>query len=109
MSRQIRRIVSGAARFAVSPDVRVVWFEDEAVVFCPFSWETHLLNATAAAVLEFGSDTPFSEEEMGNALAEGLADAERGNALAFARAAIRELLELRLLTPAHLRVSDANR
>ena len=34
------------------PDIRVVRFGDEAVVFNPLSWETHLLNETAAHVVD---------------------------------------------------------
>jgi len=39
-------------RFTSHPDVRVVRFGNEAVVFNPLSWETHLLNETAAHVVE---------------------------------------------------------
>ncbi|MCC6609940.1 MAG: HPr-rel-A system PqqD family peptide chaperone [Burkholderiales bacterium] len=39
-------------RFIEHPDLRIVRFGAEAVVFNPLSWETHLLNETAAHIVD---------------------------------------------------------
>jgi PqqD family protein of HPr-rel-A system len=39
-------------RLVSHPDARLVRFGTEAVVFNPLSWETHLLNETAAHIVE---------------------------------------------------------
>jgi len=54
------------------PDVRVVRFGTEAVVFNPLSWETHLLNETAAHVVESLRRGPRSVDELAAALVEDL-------------------------------------
>ena len=54
------------------PNVRVVHYGAEAVVFNPLSWETHLLNETAAHVVESLHHGPRSVEELSAALVEGL-------------------------------------
>ena len=53
-------------------DVRVVRFGAEAVVFNPLSWETHLLNETAAHVVESLRQGPQSVQELAAALVEDL-------------------------------------
>jgi len=59
-------------RFANHPDVRVVRFGAEVVVFNPLSWETHLLNQTAAHVLESLRRGPQSAWDLAAALTEDL-------------------------------------
>jgi len=51
-------------RFTGHPDVRVERFGDEAVVFNPLSWETHLLNETAAHVVEALRRGPSDAESL---------------------------------------------
>jgi len=52
--------------------VRVVRFGAEAVVFNPLSWETHLLNETAAHVVESLRRGPQGAWELAAALTESL-------------------------------------
>jgi len=59
-------------RLTSHPDVRVVRFGTEAVVFNPLSWETHLLNETAAHVVESLRRGPRSVDELAAALVEDL-------------------------------------
>jgi PqqD family protein of HPr-rel-A system len=59
-------------RFTEHPDVRVVRFGAEAVVFNPLSRETHLLNETAAHVVDSLRRGPQSAWELAAALAEDL-------------------------------------
>jgi PqqD family protein of HPr-rel-A system len=39
------------AILSLEAGVRTRWFDDELVAFSPASWETHILNAEAAAIL----------------------------------------------------------
>jgi PqqD family protein of HPr-rel-A system len=49
----------------ISPDdTAVLRFDDEALVFNPSSWETHLLNEAAALVLDALVAGPRSVEEI---------------------------------------------
>ena len=59
-------------RFTNHPDVRVIRFGDEAVVFNPLSWETHLLNQTAAHVVDSLRRGSQSAWELAAALTEDL-------------------------------------
>lgn len=59
-------------RFTEHPDVRVVRFGAESVVFNPLSWETHLLNETAAHVVDTLRRGPQTAWELAAALAEDL-------------------------------------
>lgn len=77
--------------------VRVVTLDDEAVVFNPFSWETHLLNPAAALLLERLQASPCSEGELAALLAEALDEAERPLADEHARRLVADLASLRLV------------
>jgi PqqD family protein of HPr-rel-A system len=55
-------------RVAAHPDLRILRFDDESVVFNPFLWHTHLLNAAAALILDALEDGPASAEEIAAAL-----------------------------------------
>ena len=58
-------------RVASHPDFRVLRFDDESVVFNPFLWHTHLLNASAALVLDLlVEEGPATAEELAAALAD---------------------------------------
>ena len=83
--------------FAVAPGLRVAWLDDDAIVFNPFSWETHLLNPAAALVLDFASTGPCSEAGIVEVLAEALDEGERGRAAGHAHRVLEQLLGLRLL------------
>jgi PqqD family protein of HPr-rel-A system len=39
-------------------------FDDEALVFNPLTWETHLLNGVAARVLDAVSETPRTQAHL---------------------------------------------
>ena len=95
-------------RFAVATDVRVCVLDDEAIVFSPFSWETHLLNPAAALVLEIAASGPCTEAGIRDVLAEILGEQDRPRAAEYARSLLRELVDLRLLVEQPL-CSDAGR
>lgn len=86
------------AAYAVVPGVRIVLFDDEAVVFNPFSWETHVLNAAATLVLEELSHRPCSPGDVAALLSEALDDSERPDAASHATRLLDELSSLRLIT-----------
>lgn len=83
--------------FATASGLRVAWVDDDAIVFNPFSWETHLLNPAAALVLEFASTGPCSEAGIAEVLAEVLDERERRQAAEHAHGVLKQLLGLRLL------------
>ena len=83
--------------FAVAPGLRVAWLDNDAIVFNPFSWETHILNPAAAVVLDCATSAPFSEAGIAELLAEVLDERERGQAVEHAHRVLKELLGLRLL------------
>jgi PqqD family protein of HPr-rel-A system len=72
-------------------------FDDEAVVFDPLSWDAHLLNPAAIAVLELLIDAPCSETEIAELLRNALLDEERPHAVAHAHRLIGELRSLGLI------------
>jgi PqqD family protein of HPr-rel-A system len=58
-------------RVAAHPDLRILRFDDESVVFNPFLWHTHLLNAAAALVLDaLAEDGPATAAALAAALAD---------------------------------------
>ena len=57
-------------RVAAHPDLRILRFDDESVVFNPFLWHTHLLNPAAALILDALEEGPATAAE----LAAGLTD-----------------------------------
>lgn len=56
-------------QLAFPDDTPLLRFDDEALVFNPASWETHLLNASAALVLDALVAGPRSVEEIVGAVA----------------------------------------
>lgn len=86
-------------RYALAPDVRLKFFDDEAVVFNPFTWETHVLNAAASLALEQVSARPCSCDDLERLLHEVLAEDEQPRAAEHARRLIGELAALRLIVP----------
>ena len=55
-------------RVATHSDLRILRFDDESIVFNPFLWHTHLLNAAAALVLDALSESPATADELAAAL-----------------------------------------
>ena len=87
-------------RFAAVQPLRSLGFDDEAVVFDPVSWDAHVLNAAAAAVLELLVESPHSEAEVATFLLEALRPEEQPKAGDHASRLIQELLSLGLVRPA---------
>ncbi len=55
-------------RVAPHPEFRILRFDDESVVFNPFLWHTHLLNAAAALILDALEDGPATAAEIAAAM-----------------------------------------
>lgn len=71
--------------------------DDEAVVFEPLSWDAHVLNPAAHAVLDLLLEGARTEDEVAAFLAEALEPAERAAAHGHARRLLGELQSLRLV------------
>jgi PqqD family protein of HPr-rel-A system len=84
-------------RFAAADGLRVRELDDEAIVFEPVSWDAHLLNPAAHAVLALLLDGPRSEAEIVAFLADALQPSERPAAPDHARRLLGELQSLRLI------------
>jgi PqqD family protein of HPr-rel-A system len=76
--------------------IRVLAFDDESVIFNPVSWDAHLLNAAAAAVLEF-LDRPRGFAEIEQLLREALLEAQQPDAAAHARHLLEQFEQLGLV------------
>jgi len=60
-------------RFTDAPNVKVQWFDGEAVLFNPISWDTHLLNVAAGLIVEQLLTRARRTDEIAHALlAEGV-------------------------------------
>lgn len=81
------------------PGLRVAAFGAEAVVFDPLSWNAHLLNPAAWAVLELLLDSPCSTEQIAAFLQRVLRPDEQTSACLHARHLIDELVSLGLVRP----------
>jgi len=86
-------------RFAAIRGLRLRHFEDEAVVFDPLSWDAHLLNPAAAAVLEMLLEAPCSEAEVFAFLAEVLQPSEQPEAATHGKRLLDHLRSLGLIQP----------
>ena len=78
------------------PD-RALRFDDETVVFNPLSWDTHILNAAAAAVFDYIADAPRSPQDIEAFLAEALASDQRDQCAEHAARLVRDLMALGLI------------
>lgn len=90
-------IESTEARLAAVDDLRIRHFDDEAVVLDPLSWDAHLLNPAAIAVLELLLEAPRSEDEIAGFLDTALQPEERPHARAHAHRLVGELQSLGLV------------
>jgi len=84
-------------RYAAADGIRVLDFGDESVVFNPLSWDAHLLNAAAAAVLDLLAQGPRSAGELEAFLREALLESERPQAAMHAQRLLQELAQLGLV------------
>lgn len=87
----------GDRRYRAADGVRILDFADEFVVFNPLSWDAHLLNAAAAAVLDLLAEAPHTEGGVAAFLREMLLDGERDAAPEHARQLLDELIRLGLV------------
>lgn len=83
--------------YVIAKGVRLCMLDDEALVFNPFSWETHLFTPAAAVVLESAASAPCTEDGVRVLLGEVLDEHERPRAAEHARRLLRELTDLRLV------------
>lgn len=86
-------------RFAVAEGLRIRSLDDEAVVFDPLSWDAHLLNPAALAVLELLLESASSEREVAAFLAGALEPGAQPDAPAHAQRVLSELRTLGLIHP----------
>ena len=90
-------IESTVARLTAVDDLRIKHFDDEAVVLDPLSWDAHLLNPAAIAVLELLLEAPRSEDDIAGFLDKALQPEERPHAKAHAHRLVGELQSLGLV------------
>lgn len=83
--------------FATVGPLRSAELLDGLAVFNPTSWDTHLLNGAAAAVLQFIEQAPRTESEVTLLLEDLLEDQSRPQAADHSTAVLAELLRLRLI------------
>ena len=86
-------------RYAAIEGIRAFDFGDECIVFNPLSWDAHLLNPAAAAVLELlagGAQTPGEVEAY---LHDLLVESEQPGAAEHARRLLEQLAQLGLVHP----------
>jgi PqqD family protein of HPr-rel-A system len=78
-------------------DTRIDMLGDDAVVFNPSSWETHLLNPAAAAILLAIARAPKTDAELADLLGRLLRDGDRSAAQHHAQATVGQLGSLGLV------------
>jgi PqqD family protein of HPr-rel-A system len=88
-----------AQRFEIIEGLRFVDLDDDCVVFDPGSWDAHILNGAAAAVLDLLQQCPQSMADVQAFLSEALDPRERDFAASHAERLIDELQSLGLLRP----------
>lgn len=85
------------ARLAAVEGLLIRYFDDEAVVFDPLSWDAHLLNPAAIAVVELLLESHRSEAEIAAFLANALEADEQPQAAVHTARLIRDLQSLGLV------------
>jgi PqqD family protein of HPr-rel-A system len=91
--------ISLEVRYAAVAGLTVRHLDDEAVVFDPLSWDAHVLNPAALAVLELLQARAQSETEIVSFLSDVLRVEDRPQAASHARRLIGELTSLGLIRP----------
>ena len=84
--------------FKPASPLKVLEFEDGIAVFNSLTWDTHLLNDSAGAVLEFIISAPRTMDDVGSLLEELLDEHSRVDAAQHAETVLAELAQLRLIT-----------
>ena len=88
-------------RFALAPSAtRLETVGRHLIVFDEASWDTHVLNAAAGAMLLSIAEAPRTVDELTALLEELLRESERPQAGAHARATLDQLHALGLIAPA---------
>jgi PqqD family protein of HPr-rel-A system len=94
---ELARALDTRFRLVRHPDLRILTFDDESLVFNPRLWHTHFLNASAGLILECLGEAPASATELAGMLVD-----EAGRpALSAERiaTAMTELADLSLIEP----------
>jgi len=86
-----------SVRFVATDGIRILNFEDESLVFNPISWDAHLLNAAAVAVLDLLAQGPRSLGDIELLLSEALLEAEQAEAAEHAQRLLHEFEQLGLV------------
>ena len=84
-------------RFSVLPDLRIIDFDTEIVVFNPRSWDAHILNPAAEMVLGLLAESPRTRVEIEAALFDALNEEERSSASAHAEQVLNDLRSVGLV------------
>ena len=87
-------------KFALTGPLRSAELDDGSAVFNPISWDTHLLNGAATAVLQFIDEAPRTESEIVLLLEELLESGSRPQAASHTTSVLDELQRLGLIRPA---------
>lgn len=85
-----------ALLYRAAPELTVIDFEEESVLFNERTWETHLLNTAAAEVLAL-CRTPCTLQHIAQTLAQWLTPEEAVHASSHAEQIVESLLGLRLI------------
>jgi len=86
-------------RYAAVADLRIREFEDAALVFQPLSWDAHLLNPAAMAVLELCMEGAPTQLDVEQFLADALEAGSRHGAAEHAALLLDELTRLGVIKP----------
>jgi len=84
--------------FVPASSLKIFPLDDGIAVFNSLSWDTHLLNDSAAAVLDLLLLAPRTEDEVTALLVELLDEGSRAEAAKHAKTVLGELSHLRLVT-----------
>lgn len=92
-----RSSTSPEVRFASVAGLTVRHLDNEAIVFDPLSWDAHVLNPAALAVLELLQERARSEAEIVSFLLDVLLAEEQPQAASHARRLLEDLKSLGLI------------
>lgn len=95
--------------YRLAPEVKVLFFDDEAVVFNPKSWETHVLNASASLILERLLAGACGKAEVEQILLVALDQDERKHAREHAERLLGDLVSLHLIAEMIFSPDEADR
>jgi PqqD family protein of HPr-rel-A system len=79
--------------------LRAVALDDELVVFNPTTWETHILNAAAAVVLDALAERPRTAQQVADLLQDSICVEEASHTGRWATDLLSQLESLSLIEP----------